>query len=472
MLDILVKAGCRAWQVLPLGPTGYGDSPYASSSSFAGNELLIDPRQIPYTSPTELTALNARLPHGGRVDYALVSSRKKDFLFKAAGAFLSLASRSELAQFKGFCEERAWWLDDYSLYRAITDDLGDGRWGLWPQGLRLREQKALEEARKRLSSQIEAYKALQYFFFEQWHGLKSYANSIGLTVIGDVPIFVSAESADAWSEPRLFKIDAKGHLAGLSGVPPDAFSSTGQLWGNPLYSWAEHEKDDFAWWKKRLRSCLALTDVVRIDHFRGFEACWEVSPEETTAINGRWVKGPGIKIFESLKREFGSKLRIIAEDLGVITDEVEALRDQTGFAGMRILQFAFALKDGKLDATNVYLPHNYIQNCVAYTGTHDNNTSRGWFASLDPATQDAVRRYLQCPDHEVVWQMIRALWSSCADLAIIPMQDLAGLGEEARMNLPSTVGSSNWSWRMDEGSIEPWMIERLRSFSELYGRLS
>lgn len=464
LLGRLAAAGVNLWQILPLGPTGFGDSPYASRSTFAGNELLIDARRIPYARVSVLDSCLG--DENGRIDYEKVRKFKLPILFDAADEFLLRSSSAEIEAFGSFCDENSWWLDDYALFQSLVDFHGDSRWFLWPQGEAMRNARAIEACTRNHHEQIMRYKVLQYFFFKQWDELHQFASSLGVQIIGDIPIFVAADSVDAWTNRHLFKIDKQGRQTELSGVPPDAFSSDGQLWGNPVYDWNAHEKDGFAWWKKRIEQTLKMVDIVRIDHFRGFEACWEVPAGSANAINGRWVKGPGAKLFNSL----AEGLPIIAEDLGVITPEVERLRDGLGFPGMKILQFAFSMDQGCLDTANDYLPHNYDYNCVAYTGTHDNETSRGWFDHQSSEVKDVVRRYLQCPDEDVVWQMIRCIMQSHARFAVFPLQDLIGLDNNGRMNQPSTVGSSNWSWRIRAGELENWMLDRFRVFVYLYGR--
>lgn len=459
----LASAKVHLWQVLPLGPTGYGDSPYAARSTFAGNELLIDLRSlcdlgVPKHYSDELSQTT------GRVDYSSVYGRKMVLLKEAAQLFVD--SSCPKKAYNDFCKANAWWLDDYALYQSIVMLKNESRWFVWEDGLKKREKKTLDKYKKELSREIEQYKVLQYFFFTQWDSLHKFANDNGIQIIGDIPIYVAADSVDAWTAWDLFEIDENGDQTGLAGCPPDAFSATGQLWGNPTYKWENHKKDDYKWWKRRIEMTLRMVDIVRIDHFRGFESYWRVPAGESTAENGAWLPGPGM----DLLRHFKGK-NLIAEDLGVITDEVKAMKAKSGFPGMKVLQFAFENRDGAFNTQNAALPHNYeSRNCVAYTGTHDNQTSRGWYNCQDPYFKDLVRRYLQCPDEEVVWQMIRSLLSSIADTVIIPMQDIMGLDDSARMNQPSTVGSSNWSWRYDPELMQSWMLGRLREMIEIYGR--
>ena len=465
-LHALSSAGVTLWQILPLGPTGYGDSPYAARSTFAGNELLIDLRSLDrlcgenglgktYSDPENRTR--------GRVDYSEVYRYKMPLLKEAAGLFINNPCSKDA--YRAFCAENAWWLDDYALYQALVNRFGDSRWFMWDDDIKKRKKTAIAKWTKALSREIEVYKVLQYFFFSQWDALHAFANGIGIKIIGDIPIYVAGDSVDAWTNTKLFKIDAKGNQTAMAGCPPDAFTELGQLWGNPVYDWPEHVKDDYAWWKKRMEMTLRLVDIVRIDHFRGFESYWEVPAGSENAKNGKWVPGPGMDLLKHFKG-----MPIIGEDLGFLTPAVAKMKKESGFPGMKIMQFAFDLSKGSFDAKNAYLPHNYERSCVAYTGTHDNETTRGWFSNLPGDYKDIVRRYLQCPDEEVVWQMIRALLASEADTVVIPMQDILGLDNSARMNMPSVVGTSNWSWRYDPDMLQFWMLGRLGEFIMLYGR--
>ncbi len=464
ILSLMSQAGIHLWQILPLGPTGYGDSPYSSRSCFAGNELLIDIRSL----NTIFSDINLNYPdtcadRTSRVDYTSVYSHKMVYLKEIASQFVQKHATD--ADYVNFCSENAWWLDDYALYQGLTAHFNDSRWFLWPDDLKNRKKAALAKWKKTLAQEIEVTKALQYFFYSQWNSLHKFANEIGIQIIGDIPIFAASDSVDVWVNRKLFKFDAQGNQLALAGCPPDDFSPTGQLWGNPVYNWKEHEKDDFAWWRSRVENTLKLVDILRIDHFRGFDSYWETPAGETTAINGKWMPGPGMKLLGHFKG-----MNIIAEDLGFMTSSVKKLREDTGFPGMKIYIFGFDLSKGTFDATNDYLPHNYDQNCVAYTGTHDNETAQGWYDHQNDAYKDIVRRYLQCPDHEVVWQMLRTLLASSAKYVIFPMQDIMGLDNSARMNEPSTVGSSNWSWRMNPAKLEEWKLNRLHEYITLYGR--
>ena len=468
--DALADNGVTLWQMLPLGPTGYGDSPYAARSAFAGNELLISPRQLYKEGFLEIEDVMKKAKASERVDYGAAKLLKMPMLRKAAEALLSSSGEDKDA-YEAFRSKEGWWLEDYALFQALIDRYNDSRWFMaWPEELRDRKPEAINKAREELRHEIDIYAALQYFFRKQYMKLKAYANDLSIKIIGDIPIFIAPDSSDAWAERKLLKIDENGQQEASSGVPPDAFSATGQLWGNPLYRWEEHERTGFEWWIRRFRENFNLFDLVRVDHFRGFEACWEVPAGESTAENGKWVKSPGQKLFNALRCEFGDDLPIIAEDLGVITPEVEKLRDDNNFPGMKILQFAFGFDNGKWQTDNPYLPHNFIPVSAAYTGTHDNNTTRGWYSELDEGMRDYVRRYLECSDDEVVWKLIRALMASRSMWVIFPMQDVLSLGAEARMNVPSTCGTSNWSWKMRKEDLETPAIDTLRYYSELYGR--
>lgn len=466
ILKMLADSKVTLWQILPLGPTGYGDSPYSARSTFAGNELLIDVRTLEKLCGEEALAKSISDPENrctGRVDYPWVYEKKMPLLKEFASLFIN--GSSSKTDYDAFCKKNAWWLDDYALYQALVHEFNDSRWYLWEDDLKLRKKTALTKWTKKLSKEIEIYKVLQFFFYSQWDDLHEYANSLGISIIGDIPIYVAGDSVDAWTHNELFKIDENGMQTAQAGCPPDAFSEDGQLWGNPVYDWDVHRKDDFAWWRKRMEMTLSQVDIVRIDHFRGFESYWEVPAGDKTARNGKWVPGPGMDLLKHFQ-----KMNVIGEDLGVLTPEVKQMQKKSGFPGMKVLQFAWDFYDGKFNTENAYLPHNCEKNCVAYTGTHDNQTSRGWYDSLPDYYKDYVRRYFQSPDDDIVWQMIRGVISSVANTAIIPMQDIMGLDDSARMNLPASVGSANWSWRYDPSQMQGWMMDRLREMIEIYGR--
>lgn len=481
-VERLAEAGQRIWQILPLGPTGYGDSPYAPLSSFAGNELLISPLLLLEEGLIEEADL-ARAPDfpAERVDYGAVIAWKSPLLAKAAAAFLAGARAERRAAFENFRASASAWLPDYAMFRAIKDDydgraLAEGRAGAlwnnyWPLPLALRDGRSLAEERERRAEAIARYEALQFLFAEQWSALRGRAARARVMIVGDLPIFVAQDSADAWSRRELFKLDARGRPIEVSGVPPDYFSEDGQLWGNPLYDWEVHLREGFAWWTRRLAAMLERHDAVRIDHFRGFEASWSVPAGETTARLGTWRKAPGAELFASLERALGRELPIIAEDLGFITDDVRELRDAFGLPGMRVLQFAFDARENGVpfDSRNSFLPHNYVERSVVYTGTHDNDTLAGWLAQASKEEKAYLARYLGYAPRDAARALLREAWKSVASWAIAPMQDILGLGSEARMNIPSTLGG-NWAWRMAEGAFTPSLARELRELSELYGR--
>lgn len=474
-VDMLAEAKQRYWQILPLGPTGFGDSPYQCFSAFAGNTLIISPERLiedGLITEADLADMPEFVAH--KVDFGSVYEWKNRLLPKAYAGFHHITSVDLRGKFETFCRENAFWLDDYALFRSIKAGQGQKAWYEWPDPLKLREAGALAAAADQLYDEIQAEKFYQFLFFRQWSAVKEYANRKGISIIGDIPIFVAADSADVWCNQKKFKLNADGTAKVVAGVPPDYFSKTGQLWGNPIYDWDSMRRDDYRWWVARVHSTFQSVDVVRIDHFRGFAASWEVPGGDKTAENGRWVDVPGKELFTALRRSLGD-LAIIAEDLGVITPDVEDLRDGFGYPGMRILQFAFGG-----DAKNHDLPHNYIKNCVAYTGTHDNDTTVGWFNSQAGAgstrdTSDITRehdyclKYLDSDGSEIHWDFIRAVWASVADTAITPLPDLLGIGTEGRMNLPAS-DSGNWHWRMTEDSVSDEIVLRLKELTETYGR--
>ncbi len=475
-VDFLVEAKQTYWQILPLGQTGYGDSPYQCFSAFAGNLNLISPENLVADGFLNEADLE-NLPEFSdtKVDFGGVVKFKTPLLKKAFEVFRKTSDIETIAAFHLFCDENAFWLEDYALFRAIKFAQAQVSWQEWETGLKLRDQEALEAAKRELDDDIFAQKFYQFVFFKQWNAVKSYANKNGVRIIGDVPIFVALDSADVWCNPTQFKLNEDGSPKVIAGVPPDYFSKIGQLWGNPIYNWEVMRGEAFRWWCDRVRHTLKTVDIIRIDHFRGFAASWEVPGGDLTAERGQWVNVPGTDLFNTLRWVFGD-LPILAEDLGVITPDVEELRDSFGFPGMRILQFAWGG-----DAKNMDLPHNYIQNCCVYTGTHDNDTSQGWFkseagkGSSRDAKQIARERasclnYLQSDGREIHWDFIRAVIASVANTAIVPMQDLLGLGNEARMNLPATT-SGNWQWRCRAEDFSDEIAERLAELTELYGRI-
>lgn len=464
-IDWLASAGQRMWQVMPLGPTGYGDSPYQCFSAFAGNPYLLSVaalRDAGWLGDDELAPLRA-LPRD-RVAYGDLIARKLDLLTTAATRFSDGASAAARVELDAFRRRSAAWLPDFSLFMALKEAHGGSAWNDWVPELRQRDAEALDAARERHAATIARHEIWQFWFDRQWSALRAHAAAAGVRIVGDIPIFVAYDSADAWAHPDLFYFDEQGTPTVVAGVPPDYFSATGQRWGNPLYRWDVMAKRGFAWWIERVRHTLAIVDLVRIDHFRGFAAYWEIPANEPTAVKGRWVRGPGQALFDALKGALG-ELPVIAEDLGVITPDVEALRDANGLPGMKVLQFAFGA-----DASDPYLPHNYPHDCVVYTGTHDNDTTRGWYAKAPEPERDFVRRYLARDDANVAWEMVRLAQASVADVAIAPLQDVLGLGSEARMNTPGTA-AGNWSWRFAWADVPFWVAPQLREMAELYGRL-
>ena len=470
-VEFLEASGQSLWQVLPLGPTGYGDSPYQGTSAFAGNTLLISPSRLVETGllsaeeikPTEKFPLD-------RVAYESVKKFKASLLKKAYDNFQRAGDAGLRMSFQEFCERAASWLEDYALYRALKDAHGERAWHEWETEYALRDANALERARRELLDEINAHKFYQCLFFKQWHGVRALCRERGIRVIGDIPIFVAHDSADVWANPQLFKLDEARRPKVVAGVPPDYFSRTGQLWGNPIYDWERMRHEGFRWWVERMRAMLEMFDLVRLDHFRGFAAAWEVPSEDQTAEHGQWVRAPGRELFSTLRHALGD-LPVIVEDLGMITPDVEALRDEFDFSGMRILQFAFGG-----DTQNPHLPHRHVNNSVVYTGTHDNDTTRGWFASLAGSDDEHAQRardyclkYLSSNGTEIHWDMIRAALSSVADTAITPLQDILGLGSEGRMNLPATQGG-NWNWRYSKNLLTGKLSEHLRELTETYGR--
>jgi 4-alpha-glucanotransferase len=488
-IDLLVASHQKLWQVLPLGPTGFADSPYACFSAFAGNPLLIDLEKLVQEgnlAPADLADVPA-FPEQA-VDYGAVIAYKMPLLDKAAQHFLAQATAGRQTAFETFSTTNAYWLDDYTLFMAVKERFertspSRAVWYDWDADIALRQPEALTRWKKTVAERTAVHKVLQFWFYEQWQALKAYANAQDVQIIGDVPIFVAGDSADVWANRDLFHLDERGRPTVVAGVPPDYFSETGQRWGNPLYRWEVMAERGYAWWIARTRATLELVDIVRIDHFRGFVAFWEIPASEPTAVHGRWVSGPGAALFEAIQenlqagsREGLEPLPIMAEDLGVITPEVIELREHFGFPGMKILQFAFdqdALRasfgETGEDWRNPFLPHNYTPDCVAYTGSHDNDTALGWFENATLAQQQMALDYLDCEATDFNWAMIRAVLASVSDTSIVPAQDLLGLGNEARMNLPGTVGT-NWKWRYTPGAWTDQIADRLAALVQLYER--
>jgi 4-alpha-glucanotransferase len=481
-LDFLGAAGQSLWQVLPLGPTGYGDSPYACFSSFAGNPLLISIDTLiewDLLSPDDVGDRPVFPPE--RVAFGPLIQWKMPLLRRAAARLLSGNDGARLCALAAFRAEEAGWLRDYCLFRAVKSSFEEkarrtgstaGAWNVaWDRDIALRRPEAVERFTRELDAEIAVEEAIQFLFFSQWDALHAHAREKGVRIIGDLPIFAAPDSADVWAHQDLFLLDPDGRPTVVSGVPPDYFAATGQLWGNPLYDWKALERGGFGFWLQRIDAACRLFDLVRIDHFRGFEACWEVPGGAPTAEKGRWVKVPGARMFEALERERG-RLPIIAEDLGVITPEVNALRERFGFPGMRILQFAFDSGEASsLDAAeNRFLPHNHAADSVVYTGTHDNDTTRGWWESRTPKERGYLESYSPSAEPDIGWRFIRMAMESVCRFCVVPMQDVLGLGADARMNTPGTSSGKNWTWRAADGFRVPALAERLRSLAVLYGR--
>ena len=468
--DFLVSAGQSLWQVLPLGPTGYGDSPYACYSAFAGNTLLVSPDQLIKEGLLDTAPQSAG--SSNKIDFGEAHDLKDQILRRAYERYTKTTDTALRSAFETFAQQHAHWLEDYALFRALKDAHGGVAWNEWEPALIARTPSALERAREELRVEVEAQMFYQFLFFRQWFALKRYCNERGISIVGDLPIFVAQDSADVWTNPEQFKLDKDGKPVVVAGVPPDYFSSTGQLWGNPLYNWERMLDDGFKWWIERVRATFTVVDIARVDHFRGFAACWEIPGGDKTAERGQWVEAPGRELFTAIRKTLG-ELPIIAEDLGVITPDVVALREDFGFPGMRILQFGFGS-----DSKNIDLPHNYVPNVVAYTGTHDNDTTVGWFNSVAGAgstrTAEQIERerkfcmdYLNTGGKEIHWDLIRGVLASVANTAVVPLQDLLGLGTEARMNLPNST-EGNWAWRFT--ALNDNLATRLKQLSDLYGR--
>lgn len=461
-VDFLEKAGQKYWQILPLGPTGYGDSPYQSFSTFAGNPYYIDLEELigkGWLTREECDACDFGADDG-YVDYEKVYlSRFK--VLKKAYERSGIGTDGDFLEFR---EENAFWLGDYALYMAVKNSFDSVSWIEWDEDIRLRKEDAMAAYKEKYAAEVEFYEFQQYLFASQWFALKAYANEKGIEIIGDIPIYVAFDSADTWANPELFQLDENCIPVGVAGCPPDSFSATGQLWGNPLYRWEYHKETGYEWWMRRIAYCYKLYDVVRIDHFRGFDEYYFIPYGDATAEFGHWEKGPGYDIFKVMKEKLGKKA-VIAEDLGFLTPSVLKLVKKTGYPGMKILQFAFDSRE-----ESDYLPHNYSCNSVVYTGTHDNDTTMGWFDTLNRKDKAFAKRYLNITSRkDVHWEFIRAALASVSDTAIIPMQDYLGLGAEARMNIPSTLGN-NWKWRMPDGQLTDELAEKIRAMTKLYGR--
>lgn len=465
-VDYLSRTRQTLWQVLPLGPTGYGDSPYQSFSTFAGNPYLISLEELVAEGLLEQSSLdNAPTLPNEQVDYGALYTWKLPLLKHVASNFERRANESMQAEFARFCGENGVWLDDFALFMALKDAHDGQSWNQWAMPLRSRNQAALDQATRDLAAALHAHKFMQWLFFRQWLRLKAYANQKGILIVGDIPIFVAMDSADAWTAPDQFLLDREFQPTAVAGVPPDYFSETGQLWGNPLYRWDAMKADGYAWWMRRIGGALRLYDLVRVDHFRGFAGYWEVPAGEPTAENGEWRPGPGADFFVALREKLGGNLPIIAEDLGEITPDVIELRNQFALPGMKVLQFAFST-----DSTDKFLPHNYARNFVVYTGTHDNDTTWGWYRNTATNHErDHFRRYLRTDGHDAAWTLIDAAWSSVAMYAIVPLQDLLNLGGECRMNLPGRA-DGNWTWRFQPAQMTGHLERRLLESTQVFGR--
>lgn len=464
-VDFLHKAGQSLWQILPLGPTGYGDSPYQSFSTFAGNPYFIDLEllvEAGYLTTEECEAYDFG-SHPEYIDYEKIYRARFDILRKAYERGFKSIKKSR--EYKTFTEENAHWLEDYALYMAVKDSFGGVCFMEWDEDIRLRKRAAMSKYKKQLIAEIGFYKFQQYLFWVQWSALKGYANEKGIEIVGDIPIYVAFDSADTWANPKLFQMDENGYPTGVAGCPPDYFSKTGQLWGNPLYDWDYHKSTEYEWWMQRFAHCYKLYDVVRIDHFRGFDEYWAVPYGDSTAEGGKWVKGPGYDLFKTLRKKLGKK-QIIAEDLGFMTPSVRRLVKRTGFPNMKILQFAF-----EAGGESEYLPYRYDHNCVVYTGTHDNDTMAGFLKQMPEKDIRFMKKYLNCKqDKKLCREIIRAGMASVADTVIIPIQDWLELDNSARINVPSTLGE-NWKWRLKTDVLTDKLAKRIYKLTKLYGRI-
>lgn len=465
-VDFLAKSGQKLWQILPLGPTGYGDSPYQSFSTFAGNPYFIDLElliQEGYLTKEECGSWDFG-DNEHYIDYEKMYLAR----FKVLRQAFERAEKTGIEKqpkYIAFLDKNKYWLEDYALYMAVKNSFKGVCFLEWNEDIRMRRTEAVEMYKRELAEEIRFYYFQQYLFTTQWQALKKYANQKGIEIVGDIPIYVAFDSADTWANPELFQLKENREPIGVAGCPPDAFSATGQLWGNPLYAWEYHKRTGFAWWMKRIAYCYELYDVVRIDHFRGFDEYWFVPYGDPTAEKGHWEKGPGMELFDTMKRILGDK-KVIAEDLGFLTDSVIQMVKETGYPGMKILQFAF---DAGQDS--VYLPHNYDRNCIVYTGTHDNDTTAGFLEKMPEKDRSFLEKYLAFQEGEnLTWEIIRAAVSSTADTAIIPLQDYLELGSEARINTPSTIGD-NWKWRVDCKALTDELADKIYKMTKLYGRL-
>lgn len=465
-VDFLVKSGQEYWQILPIGPTGYGDSPYQSYSAYAGNPLLIDLDMligdglISRDDP-DLHVIEKKKSFA---DYAQLYSFKYILLKKAYGAFTVMSVSSQIKEFEDFCTENSFWLDDYALFTALKSHFKDVMWTEWDDDIRLRKPDALKKYSELLAKETDCVKFIQYIFFKQYFALKKYAGSKGIKIYGDMPIYVSMDSSDIWASPQLFMLDEDRRPTQVAGCPPDVFSPTGQLWGNPLYDWDYMEKTGYKWWISRVKYSARLFDLTRIDHFRGFESFYAIPYGNETAEIGKWLPGPSMKLFKTIKAKLGN-IRLVAEDLGFLTEDVRKMLKESGYPGMNVLEFAFGGDNSS------YLPHNYVRNSVTYIGTHDNDTAVGWYKASDKSTRKNAKKYMALTKKEGAnWGMIRTAYSSVSDLVVIQMQDFLGLGSEARMNIPSTIGGGNWAWRMSGNELSDKLAKKILKYTKRYFR--
>ena len=464
-VKMLKRAGQSYWQILPLGPTGYGDSPYQSFSTFAGNPYFIDLKTLVKKGWLKKKECD-KCDFGSsprRIDYGKLYKERFAVLKKA----FARSGISKDGEFMKFCEQQEEWIDDYAMFMVLKEEHGGKSWSEWEEPYRMRDGEALAQLKVRREEELTFYKFLQYEFMSQWKRLKNFANEEGIQIIGDIPIYVAFDSADSWANPELFQFDGERMPVKVAGCPPDAFSDTGQLWGNPLYDWKYHKTTGYRWWIHRIAHCAELYDVIRIDHFRGFDAYYAIPYGDATAEFGEWEEGPGMDLFRTVKRRLG-EIKIIAEDLGFLTDSVLQMVEESGYPGMKVLEFAFDSRE-----PSNYLPHNYSKNCVVYTGTHDNETLAGWYQNLNKRDKKFALKYMGrkgLKKKEAVWEIIRLAHASTADTCIVPIQDYLGLGNEARINEPSTLGK-NWIWRLKKGEVSEELAQRMREMTELYGRL-
>ncbi len=463
-VDFLVRSQQSYWQILPVGPTSYGDSPYQSFSSFAGNPYFIDLRElcnkglIDYSDYSDIDWENTP----DSINYGVLYNKRYPILKKAVKKLLENGNW----EYEEFCRVNSDWLEDYALFMAIKDKRDGHSWTEWEEPLKKRQPDALNGARAEYAEAVNFWKGVQFLFRSQWNELKGYANDRGISIIGDIPIYVALDSVDVWSHPELFLLNEELEPVDVAGCPPDGFSATGQLWGNPLFRWDVMAADGYSWWCRRIKEACSIYDVLRIDHFRGFESYYAIPYGDENAIRGQWRKGPGIELFRAVERTIGRQ-NIIAEDLGYLTDSVRAMLRESGFPGMKVLEFAFDSRDNN---NSDYLPHNYPVHSVAYAGTHDNDTICGWMNTADSSDVDYAREYLRLGDKEPHWDMIKALWATTSELTIIQAQDILGLGSESRMNIPSTLGC-NWKWRALPGAFNDEVEAKLRDCTRLYGRV-